>query len=216
MRLYLASHNLGLYADELLKLVGEGRKALFIENARDFLDAEKRTGDLSAKLDMLRKLGFEAEELDLRRYFGKPEELKNFIRQYQPDLVYASGGNVFLLVTAYRLSGFDNLLRDALAKDEFVYGGFSAGVMSVCKTIKLYGHGLYVPEKVQGLYGVDAVLDGLGLIDYQIVPHADVPELLEITKEYIKRYTEAGYEVLPLKQDAVIIVDAHGQRILGQ
>ena len=36
MRLYLASHNLGPYTDELLRLVGKGRKALFIENARDW------------------------------------------------------------------------------------------------------------------------------------------------------------------------------------
>ena len=35
MRLYLASHNFGPYTDELLKLVGEGRKALFIENPND-------------------------------------------------------------------------------------------------------------------------------------------------------------------------------------
>ena len=36
MRLYLASHNLGPYTNELLKLVGGGRRALFIENARDY------------------------------------------------------------------------------------------------------------------------------------------------------------------------------------
>ena len=36
MRLYLTSHNLGPYTDELLNLVGNGRSALFIENARDY------------------------------------------------------------------------------------------------------------------------------------------------------------------------------------
>lgn len=42
MRLYLASHNLGPYTNELLELVGEGRKALFIENARDYYPDEKK------------------------------------------------------------------------------------------------------------------------------------------------------------------------------
>ena len=170
MRLYLASHNLGPYTNELLELVGQGRKALFIENARDFYIDEKRADDLREKLAMLSELGFEVEELNLRDYFGKPNELRKFIDSYNPDLIYASGGNVFLLATAYYLSGFDKILREDLAEDKYVYGGFSAGIMVVCKTIKLYGHDYLVPERVPDIYGVDAVLDGIGLVDYQIIP----------------------------------------------
>ena len=114
MRLYLASHNLGPFTDELLKLVGKGRKALFIENARDYYPEEKRANDLKEKLEMISSLGFEVEELNLRNYFGKPDELKEFLQAYKPDLIYASGGNVFLLATAYHLSGFDKILREDL------------------------------------------------------------------------------------------------------
>lgn len=216
MRLYLASHNLGSYVNELLKLVGEGRKALYIENARDYYPDEKRTNDLREKLAMLSELGFEVEELNLRNYFGKPDKLRYFIDSYKPDLIYASGGNVFLLATAYHLSGFDEILREDLAKDKYAYGGFSAGTMAICKTIKFYGHDHLVPERVPEIYGVDAVLDGVGLVDYQLVPHADVPEYLETTKDYIKRIEEAGFKALPLNQEAVIIVNGNGQRILGQ
>ena len=216
MRLYLASHNLGPYANELLKLIGEGRKALFIENARDYYPDEKRANDLREKLAMLSKLGFEVDELNLRNYFGKPNELRDFIDSYKPDLIYASGGNVFLLATAYRLSGFDEFLREDLARDKYVYGGFSAGIMVICKTIRLYGHDYLVPERVPEIYGVDAVLDGVGLVDYQLIPHADVPEYLETTKEYIQRIEGAGLEALPLNQEAVIVVDGDNRRILGQ
>ena len=216
MRLYLASHNLGPYANELLKLIGEGRKALFIENARDYYPDEKRANDLREKLAMLSKLGFEVDELNLRNYFGKPNELRDFIDSYKPDLIYASGGNVFLLATAYRLSGFDEFLREDLARDKYVYGGFSAGIMVICKTLRLYGHDYLVPERVPEIYGVDAVLDGVGLVDYQLIPHADVPEYLETTKEYIKRIEGAGLETLPLNQEAVIVVDGDNRRILGQ
>ncbi len=216
MRLYLASHNLGPYTDELLKLVGEGRKALFIENARDFYPDEKRANDLQEKLAMLSEFGFEVQELNLRDYFGKPDKLRDFINSYKPDLIYASGGNVFLLATAYCLSGFDKILREDLAKDKYVYGGFSAGTMAICKTIKFYGHDHLVPERVPEVYGVEAVLDGVGLVDYQLIPHADVPEHLETTKEYIKRIERAGFKALPLNQEAVIVIDGDNQRILGQ
>ena len=216
MRLYLASHNLGPYTDELLKLVGEGRKALYIENARDYYPDEKRANDLHEKLAMLSELGFEVEELDLRNYFGKPNELREFIDSYKPDLIFASGGNVFLLATAYHLSGFDEILREDLANDKYVYGGFSAGTMAICKTIKFYGHNHLVPERVPEVYGVDAVLDGVGLVDYQLIPHADVSKHLKTTKEYIKRIEGAGLKALPLNQEAVIVVNGDSRQILGQ
>ncbi len=216
MRLYLASHNLGSYANELLKLVGEGRKALFIENARDYYPDEKRANDLQEKLAMLSELGFEVEELNLRDYFGEPDKLRNFIDSYRPDLIYVSGGNVFLLATAYHLSGFDEILRKDLANDKYVYGGFSAGTMAICKTIRIYGHDHLVPERVPEVYGVNAVLDGIGLVDYQLIPHADVPKRLETTKEYIERIEGAGLKALPLNQEAAIVVNGNSQRILGQ
>lgn len=165
---------------------------------------------------MMSELGFDVEELDLRNYFGKPSELREFLDSYQPDLIYASGGNVFLLATAYHLSGFDEILREDLAKDKYAYGGFSAGIMSVCKTIKFYGHDHLVPERVPEVYGVDAVLNGVGLVDYQLIPHADEPKHLETTKEYINRIESAGVKALPLNQEAVIIINGNEQRILGQ
>ena len=216
MRLYLASHNLGPYTNELLKLVGEGRKAFFIENARDYYPDEKRANDLQEKLAMLSELGFEVEELNLRDYFGEPDKLRNFIDSHKPDLIYVSGGNVFLLATAYRLSGFDEILREDLANDKYVYGGFSAGTMVICKTVRFYGHDHLVPERVLEIYGVDAVLDGVGLVDYQLVPHANVPKWLEGTKKYIKCIEEAGLKALPLNQEAVIVINGNNQRILGQ
>lgn len=57
MRLYLASQNLGPFTDELLKLVGKGRRVLFIENARDYYPEEKRANDLKEKFGVLSSLG---------------------------------------------------------------------------------------------------------------------------------------------------------------
>ncbi|MBP5511787.1 hypothetical protein J6X90_00130, partial [Candidatus Saccharibacteria bacterium] len=85
-----------------------------------------------------------------------------------------------------------------------------------CKTVRLYGHDHLVPERVPEVYGVDAILDGVGLVDYQLIPHANAPEHIEITKDYINRMENAGLKALPLNQEAVIIIDDNGQRILGQ
>lgn len=217
MRLYLASHNLGPYTNELLKLVGEGRKALFIENARDYYPDEKRANDLQEKLAMLSELGFEVEELNLRDYFGEPDKLRNFIDSYKPNLIYASGGNVFLLATAYHLSGFDEILRQDLAEDKYVYGGFSAGTMVICKELEIYGgHAYLIPEVVKEIYGVDSIMKGVGLLDYQLVPHADLPKWIDGTKEFVRRIEAAGLIPRLLNQEAVIIVDGNGELLLEQ
>ena len=217
MRLYLASHNLGPFSDELLNLVGPGRKALYIENARDYYPAEKRANDLKEKLTMLSDLGFEVEELNLRDYFGKSGELRKFIDSYSPDLIFVSGGNVFLLATAYQLSGFDEILRQDLARDKYVYGGFSAGTMVICKGLEIYGgHAYLIPDVVKEIYGVDSTMKGVGLLDYQLVPHADLPKWIDGTKEFIRRIEAAGLTPKLLNQEAVIIVDDNGERMLEQ
>lgn len=154
--------------------------------------------------------------LDLRNYFGKPGKLRKYIDSYKPDSIYASGGNVFLLAAAYRLSGFDEILRKDLAKDKYVYGGFSAGIMVICKTVKFYGYGHLVPERVLEIYGVGAIFDGVGLIDYQLVPHANVSKWHEGTREFIRRIEEAGHKALPLNQEAIVVINGNSQRILGQ
>lgn len=215
MRLYLASHNLGSYPNKLLELIGKGRKALYIENARDYYPAEKRAKDLDEKLTALSNLGLEVKELDLRHYFNKHNELKEFLQSYKPDLIYASGGNVFLLATAYRLSGFDEILRNDLSNNKYVYGGFSAGTLVICKDIRLYEYGHLVPGRVADIYGVDAILSGVGLIEYQLVPHADVPKWHDGTKTIIERIEGANQMALPLKQGEVLVINGNTQQIIG-
>ena len=207
MRLFLASHDFGNYKDELLKLMGVGRRALMIANARDFCTEDERKSVISRKLDVMKHAGIEAKELDLRNYFGKKDKLRLFIDTYKPDLVYAIGGNVFLLSTALRLSGFDSILLDDLRRDKYVYGGGSAGAMIASKTLKYYGHAHLSSEMVSAVYGVDAVLDGLGLIDEYIVPHADVPECLNVTNLYRGRIESGGEKAILLNQLSVIVKD---------
>ncbi len=214
MRLYLASEELGNHADVLLKMAGESRKVLFIGNAHDYYDPEKRADYLYRKSRCLVDAGFEVAELDLREYFGRPDELKAYVDSYSPDVIFSVGGNVFLLRTAMKLSGMDEIIKDGVANDKFVYGGYSAGSMVTTKNLRYYGHDYLVPEAVPGLYGVEAELDGLGLIDEYMIPHCDVEKHEATTELYKNRIEADGNVVLLLNQSSVYIIDGDKKELL--
>ena len=75
MKLYLTSYQLGSEPKKLVALVGPNKKAAVICNAIDGLNAADRDEQLRREITAMTNLGFLAEELDLRDYFGKPVEL---------------------------------------------------------------------------------------------------------------------------------------------
>ena len=214
MRLFLASEELGNHADEFRRLVGEGGKVLMVTNARDYYDPGRRIEKVEQKLAIFRENGFAAIELDLRPYFGKPEELKAYIDEFQPDAIYSIGGNCFLLNTAMHLSGLDQIIREGVADDRFVYGGYSAGSMVASKSLKYFGHDYLTADAVPLIYGVDAVIESLGLIDEYVTAHADVPQHAETTKMYIEKITAGGDTPITLNQSAVYVIDGENKQIL--
>jgi dipeptidase E len=68
--------------------------------------------------------GFDPSLLDLRDYFGRTTELREAILRNR--VMWAVGGNSFLLRKAMRESGFECILSEALSEG-IVYGGRSAG-----------------------------------------------------------------------------------------
>ena len=122
MRLYLSSYKFGNFSDELIKLVGNNKKVAVIGNSRDWSqDRERTTKGLQEQIQTLNSLGFSAEELDLKKYFGKRETLKKYLSQF--GLVWVLGGNTFVLKRAYEQSGFDFVIKEMLFSDKIVYGG---------------------------------------------------------------------------------------------
>src|SRR5665213_4601933 len=112
MRLYLSSYRLGDHAEKLKELVGKTSARVAVSvNACDNLPALARKILLRRELKDMRNLGFVAEELDLRIYFNKKGLLKK-MKTY--DLVWFSGGNTFLLVKAFKQSGFDEVIEQLI------------------------------------------------------------------------------------------------------
>jgi dipeptidase E len=171
MRLYLSSYRTAQDMQRLLDLAGRSGRAVVISNAVDLVPAAERQAYARKVHDPVAELqqaGLTASHLDLRDYFGKAEALERDLAQV--GLVWAVGGNAFLLRRAMRQSGLDAILPRRLAADSLVYGGWSAGACVAGATLR----GLHLMDDPQALapgYDPDVVWEGMGLIDFAIVPH---------------------------------------------
>jgi dipeptidase E len=169
MKLYLSSYHFGDHPQQFSDLIGNNKNIAIIPNALDWsTDLPRRTASLQQEKDGLLQLYLQPDELDLRNYFGKPEELKRKMSEY--GAVWVVGGNTFVLRRAYKQSGMDTWLRENITNQEFVYGGYSAGICVLTqdlKNIELMDEPKIVPEG----YDSKIIWEGVGLVDFAIVPH---------------------------------------------
>jgi dipeptidase E len=167
MRLYLSSYKLGNEKHKLKSLINSDKPLAYISNALDWSnDAERRVGSEQSDMNELADLNIPAQKLDLRDYFGKPEELKNQLQKFSG--IFVRGGNAFVLRQAFSLSGLDKILQELKATD-LLYIAYSAGVCVLGPTLK----GLDLMDRPnEKPYGeIETIWEGLGIIDYVVVPH---------------------------------------------
>ena len=204
MKLYLSSYRLGDNPDALVNLVRNNKKVAVIANAMDFLtDEAGRKESAEMEIRDLEILGFEPEEVDLRKYFGKPDELREKLAEY--GLVWVRGGNVFVLRMAFKESGMDEWLLNQRMNKELVYGGYSAGVCVLSPDLK----GLEIvdnPNTIAECYSKDIEWKGLGIINFAFAPHymSNHPEA-EAVSRLVEYYVKNGIEYKALKDGQVII-----------
>jgi dipeptidase E len=79
--MYLSSFRMGDRPECLVELIDPGRPAAVIANAMDAEPEEDRTVGVRRELSALAELGIEAEELDLRAYFGHSQALAVDLRR---------------------------------------------------------------------------------------------------------------------------------------
>ncbi|HVV25674.1 MAG TPA: Type 1 glutamine amidotransferase-like domain-containing protein [Candidatus Saccharimonadales bacterium] len=211
MRLFLSSENVGNHAGRLLSLVGGNKKLAYIPNARDYGKKADSDAKTESHKEQFEALGFEFIKIDLRDYFGKSAALAKKIDG--AGLVWVPGGNTFLLRRAMYDSGLDKLLVKLLREDKLVYGGSSAG--SIVMTPSLHGtEWSDDPDQVKAVYGKDKIWNGLGLVDFYIVPHygsdwfADKARHMAI---YLKKH-QLPYK--PIRDGQVIVVDGEKVELL--
>ncbi|WP_397417844.1 Type 1 glutamine amidotransferase-like domain-containing protein [Phenylobacterium sp.] len=190
MKLYLASWRTGDSFGELVRMAGPGGRVGVIANALDFIPADEREAYRRKVHDPIaefRSFGLDAYDLDLCAYFGRPERLLAELERTQ--LVWATGGNAFLLRRAMRRSGFDALAPGLIWAGRLAYGGWSAGACVAGPDLR----GLELmddPHVLAEGYDPQPVWEGLGLVEAAIVPHyrSDHPEAAaaEATAEWMR------------------------------
>ncbi|MBN8571166.1 MAG: Type 1 glutamine amidotransferase-like domain-containing protein [Ignavibacteria bacterium] len=204
MRLYLSSYRLGNNPRVLTSMVTGNKRAALILNARDYFSVEDRESGKIEQTNDLKKIGITAAELDLRNYFGKQNDLKKELEEF--DAVWIPGGNSFLLRHAMRESGFDAIIKNLLLEDKIVYAGYSAGIVVLCETLK----GIEIVDDikyVKEIYNSQPIWEGLGILPYSIAPHykSNHPES-ELIDELVEYFIK---EKIPYKTlsdgDAIII-----------
>ena len=168
MRLLLSSWFLtsGSRPSALPSTLRNGRAGIVLNALDQYGDSRSR--DYARENDTFETFGYHCEELDLRDYFSAPTELSK--RLADLDLVWALGGNAFVLARAMTQAGFRDALQAQLHRPEFTYGGYSAGACVAgpdLQGIDLMDDPTVLPEG----YPSAAEPECLRLVPYRIVPH---------------------------------------------
>ena len=206
MKFYLSSYKIGNETEKLKELIGK-HPIGYIPNA---LDSSKndpiwKTKHIKSDIDGLISLGLKVELLDLKDYFGKEDQLRKKISELRG--VWISGGNVFILRQAMKLSNFDKILADIKEQDDFVYGGYSAAACVLSTNLKGY-HIVDNPNDSPYEEIKKTIWNGLGFIDYLFLPHykSDHPESADIDKE-VKFCKKNNIPFKTLRDGEVIIIE---------
>lgn len=213
MKLYLSSFRNGNKPEELLKLLGNGRRTALILNAVDFKSEEDRAANYDDEAARLESIGLLPTEIDLRDYFGKQNELKAQLAKY--DLIWVRGGNVFILRRAFKQSGADIIIKELIEKNDIVYGGYSAGV----DILQPHLRGIELvdsPDVVPAGYDAEVIWDCMGLLTYCVAPHyrSDHPESADIDK-VVNNYIENHIPFIALRDGEAIVVEGNSQTVVG-
>lgn len=169
VKLYLSSYRLGSRFSDLRRQLEDKAKVAVISNALDYISPDKRAKYRGFNVTTaFREVGLDAYDVDLRHFFGRSNDLQ--VALSDTRLVWAVGGNSFILRRALRQSGLDEILLQRIAEGSLIYGGWSAGACvagSSLRGIHLMDNPPLAPED----YEPEIMWDGLGLVDFVIVPH---------------------------------------------
>ncbi len=203
MQLILASHVTPIIK-ELLKLTTPQKSnVIVVMNARDYHDPENFRAVTEEKVAEFKDAGFKnVVPLDLKTYFDSPEQLQSYLKAQNPNVICAVGGDVFLLNTAIKLSGFDQYLKSA--PKDLIYCGSSAGAIVVSQDLTPYDTNPDSKKLVHDHYGVTPEYTGLALLNDYIVPHLGERAFAEDVKQMSRNLESAGKTVHYVSKSGVV------------
>jgi len=205
MKYYLSSYKFGNKIEDLKRLCPSNNKIGHINNSRDWVGADPKRAAKHQReeIEFLNSIGFDGEPLDLKLYFNKVDELREKINSL--GAVWVSGGNTFVLRMAMKLSGFDIIFNEIKGREDFLYGGYSAGICILSNNLKSID---FVDDPNNFPYEEinQTVYEGLGVFNYSFMPHydSDHVESEDVGKE-IQRCIDNKWLFKALRDGDVII-----------
>lgn len=207
MKFYLSSYKLGTSSNELVRMMNSNKQIAVIPNALDFtnFNIEIKNGVIGDDVVSLENLGLDVQILDLRNYFGKVDSLRKKINEL--GAVFITGGNTFILRQAMRASGFELIFKEILARNDFVYSGYSAGICILANDLRAFQIVDNPSDKPYKEIRV-IVWEGLGYLDYVIIPHykSNHPESAAVDK-LVEHCQKNGIHFRTLRDGEVIIIE---------
>lgn len=170
---------------------------MIIPNAKDYKLPHERAAKLDELATDLENLGFGVDTTDLRDY-DDTSLLYDHLKT--ADVIWAAGGNSFMLRSEMRRSGFDSVINQLL-DDGKVYCGESAGAIVAGLTLQ----GSEVGDDPE--LADQIIWEGLGLTNRIIAPHADSPDFLEYINHMKKLYKD-NERVLYLNDNQAFVVNS--------
>jgi dipeptidase E len=165
-----------------------------IPNAQDDKLPQERAQRIDELIYDLAKFGFKTEVIDLREY-DEGQSLREQLQGH--DVVWAAGGNTFVLRSEMHRSGFDAIIRELL-ENGLVYCGESAGAIVAGLTLK----GTEIADDPD--LADELIWEGLALMDKIIIPHADNANFQEYIN-HIKKQYDGDSRVVYLNDDQAIV-----------
>lgn len=208
MKYYLSSFRTGNETEKLIEMASHTNKRVaFFTNAMDYMeDLETRAIIEGHDKGDLTSLGLEVKQIDMREYFGKEDALREIVETC--DIIWCVGGNSFVLLQAMRATGLDKIMYERHTSDKpYIYGGFSAGASILGPTLD----GIHLtdePDKKPYGDAFETRWDGLGLVDYVIVPHYKSDRFKDLpTEEAIQVLINNKTLFIAIEDGDVIIVE---------
>jgi peptidase E len=139
-----------------------------------------------------------------------PESSKpNALDRY--DIVYLTGGDPILFLRNIRRTGFGERLREFLAAGPLVVGA-SGGAMQLAANISLVR---LLSEPVTEVIATRSEFEGLGLLDYELLPHLNRhdPSFLEKVLTYSELIP---HDIVAIADGAAIVLGNSESKYIGE
>lgn len=184
--------------NELKELIGKddfkGIKMLFCITASNYEGGEMNDW-LIKDLEIVKKLGFKIDVCDINGI-----SIDNFLPRFEwADVFFFEGRNTQWLRSCIRNSGLEEHLLKLLKTRVWI--GASAGSCVLCPTVCNSCQDLF-DETIEGF-----PMDGLGLVDFQFVPHLNNKEFPKINVENLEK---ASKNLQEIDGNKLYIVDDNG------